>query len=81
MGRGGDPVLQLDEEEKVSEEDRLREASGDDCHDGVVGRVVGGEGEVGGEVLFGCLQSCKNLDSCLLAPAAYVFVIIMVAVV
>lgn len=80
MGRGGDPVLQLDEEEEESEDDRLREASDGDRHDGVVGRVVGGEGEVGGEVLFGCLQSCKNLDSCLLAPAVCVFMIMMTVV-
>lgn len=80
MGRGGDPVLQLDEEEEDSDDDRLRESSDGDRHDGVVGRVVGGEGEVGGEVLFGCLQSCKNLDSWFLAPAVYVFIIMMTMV-
>jgi len=80
MGRGGDPVLQLDEEEEDSDEDRLRESSDGDLHDGVVGRVVGGEGEVRGEVLFGCLQSCKNLDSCLLAPAVCVFIIMVTMV-
>jgi hypothetical protein len=69
MGRGGDPVRQLDEEEEVSEEDRLREASDDD--DGVVGRVVGGEGEASEEVLVGCsLQGAMNL--------ALIFVVVVV---
>jgi hypothetical protein len=70
MGRGGDPFRQFDEEKEVLEEDRLPEAfeDDDDGDDGVVGRVAGGEGEVRGEVVGGCLQDRKNFSSyCMVA--------------
>jgi hypothetical protein len=61
--RGGDPLRQSDEDEEEEvfdeEEDSLRQASGGVV--GVVGRVVGGEGEVSGETLGGCLQSVITL--------------------
>jgi hypothetical protein len=71
MGRGGDPLRQFDEEEEEAdlveaeeeadldeEDDNLRASDGDV---GVVGRVVGGAGEVSEETLGSGLHSLITL--------------------
>jgi hypothetical protein len=60
MGRCGDPLSQSEEEVFEEEVDSLRQTSGSDVS--VVGRVVGGEGEVSRETLGSCLHSIITLE-------------------